>query len=130
MLFMVDSFSLIWVKDYGMKKTMHSFAYPNCKCANGQKPNWEHLNETCISTNPFVMKVVGIILLILAIICCYEAVSIILYIENALFFWGMLVSTFTFAILGFNIIRTKPTKEITIRCKNCKFETTINYKEK
>ena len=113
-----------------MNNSNQPIVYPKCRCKEGQESDWEHLNETCIGIRPVIRKSFGIILLILAMTSLYEALSTIIYIDDELFFWGMSVSAFIFAGLSYYLLKICSIKEMTIRCKNCGFETTINFKGK
>jgi hypothetical protein len=113
-----------------MKDTNRPVIYPKCKCEEGQEADWEHSNETCIDIRPIIRKSIGIILLILGTICFYDAISTIIFIEDESFFWGTLIAAFIFTFLAYYVLRVCPIKEVTIRCRNCDFKTTINFKGK
>ena len=112
-----------------MKNTNRPVLYPKCRCEEGIESDWEHSNEICIGIRPIIRKAVGIILSILAILCFYDAISSIIYIEDESFFWGTLVAAFVFTFLAYYIITFCSTKEVTIRCRNCDFKRIINFKE-
>jgi len=111
-----------------MNDTNQPVVYPKCKCEEGQEADWEHSNETCIGIRPIIRKGIGIILLILAITCFYDAISITIYTEDELFFWGTLLAAFIFTFLSYYIVRVCPIKEVTVSCRNCDFKSIINFK--
>lgn len=113
-----------------MKNSNRPVLYPKCKCEKGQDSDWEHSNETCIGIRPIIRKGIGIILLILAITCFYDATSTIIYTEEESFFWGTLIVAFIFMFLAYYILSVCTLKEVTIRCRNCNFKSTINFKDK
>jgi len=68
--------------------------------------------------------------MILALICFYDAISTIIYIEDESFFWGTLITAFIFTALAYYILRVCSLKEATIRCRNCDFKAIVNFKGK
>lgn len=111
-----------------MKDTNRPVIYPKCKCEEGQEADWEHSNEICIGVRPIIRIGVGIVLMILALVCFYDAISTIIYIEDESFFWATLIAAFIFTALSYYILRECSLKEVTIRCRNCGFVSIINFK--
>ncbi|WP_372645828.1 hypothetical protein [Ancylomarina sp.] len=113
-----------------MKNTNRPVIYPKCRCEEGKESDWEHTNECCIGIHPIIRKGVGLILSILAMICFYDSLSTIIYMEDESFFWATFIAAFAFTYLAYEVLKSRPIKEVTIRCRNCDFKAIINFKDK
>ncbi len=113
-----------------MKDINRPMKYLKCRCVEGQEPDWEHLNESCIGIHLTLRKLIGIILPLLTIFCYYEAITTIIYTEEVFVFCGTLIAAFIFIFSAIYVLRVRTMREVSLRCKKYELETIINFKGK